>query len=221
MMDRNFPLLFFLAKKCGLNNSCETSTTELAAFLECSQQTVSRKLREIEKQGLIQRMVSSTGTQVHLTGKAEEFFKNHMSEVEGLFSKKCDDLSVKGIVESGLGEGKYYMSLPQYKKQFKQKLGFTPFPGTLNIRVNEFALEEFLKTATPVIVDGFETNRRTFGRIECFKICVDKYKALALIRPHRSSHQPGVAEIISPDFLRTKFGLDDGDEITFNVHSDN
>ena len=36
-----------------------------------------------------------------------------------------------------MGEGSYYMSLKGYKKQFKEKLGYEPFPGTLNLKLED------------------------------------------------------------------------------------
>ncbi len=41
-----------------------------------------------------------------------------------------------GTVFSGKGEGKKFISLPWVKSQIKEKLGFSPYAGTLNIRLN-------------------------------------------------------------------------------------
>jgi len=42
---------------------------------------------------------------------------------------------INGSVFSGFGEGAYYVTKGGYREQFSEKLGFTPFPGTLNIRL--------------------------------------------------------------------------------------
>ena len=42
---------------------------------------------------------------------------------------------LNGTVQSGLGEGAYYMSLRPYTDQFLEILGFSPFPGTLNVQL--------------------------------------------------------------------------------------
>ncbi len=44
-------------------------------------------------------------------------------------------MKIEGIVVSGQGKGAYFMSQPVYKIQFQKKLNFTPFPGTLNIKI--------------------------------------------------------------------------------------
>ena len=42
----------------------------------------------------------------------------------------------KGSVFSGNGEGRKFIELPWVKRQIQEKLGFTPYLGTLNIRLN-------------------------------------------------------------------------------------
>jgi riboflavin kinase len=46
---------------------------------------------------------------------------------------------LRGRVVSGLGEGQHYISRQGYLKQFREKLGFEPFPGTLNIKLYRHA----------------------------------------------------------------------------------
>ena len=46
------------------------------------------------------------------------------------------ELDVTGVLFSGLGEGAYYIMIKGYRKQFQSKLGFDPFPGTLNLRLD-------------------------------------------------------------------------------------
>jgi riboflavin kinase len=44
-------------------------------------------------------------------------------------------ITFEGTVFSGKGEGKKFISLPWVKRQIEEKLGFTPYAGTLNIRL--------------------------------------------------------------------------------------
>src|SRR5918912_644876 len=46
-------------------------------------------------------------------------------------------IDFKGTIVSGMGEGAYYMSLAGYKKQFKEKLGYEPYPGTLHVKLTD------------------------------------------------------------------------------------
>ena len=42
-----------------------------------------------------------------------------------------------GTLETGLGEGGYYISKEGYMKQFNKKLNWQPFKGTFNLRLND------------------------------------------------------------------------------------
>ncbi len=42
---------------------------------------------------------------------------------------------VKGKIFSGSGEGAYFTVLPLVRRQIREKLGFEPHPGTLNVRL--------------------------------------------------------------------------------------
>jgi riboflavin kinase len=44
-------------------------------------------------------------------------------------------LTFVGTVFSGSGQGKRFIELPWVNRQIGAKLGFSPYPGTLNIRL--------------------------------------------------------------------------------------
>ena len=44
--------------------------------------------------------------------------------------------SIKGTVSSGLNKASNFMNKDVYKKQYLEKLGFIPYIGTLNIKLN-------------------------------------------------------------------------------------
>lgn len=126
-------------------------------------------------------------------------------------------MKIEGTVVPGLGEGKYYLLQEKYNEQFKKKLGFEPFPGTLNIELNEKEMGKMklLKEMEGINIEGFETNERTFGKARCLKGNVEG-KEIAAILPERSHHS-NVIEIISPINLRKELGLKDGERILINL----
>jgi len=79
-------------------------------------------------------------------------------------------ISVEGTVVSGLGEGRYYLSQPGYVVQFTERLGYAPYPGTLNVRLGGAALRSLSVVAgwSGVRIDGFQASGRTFGGASCF-----------------------------------------------------
>src|SRR3990172_8998141 len=69
-------------------------------------------------------------------------------------------LKFEGRVASGIGQGAQFLALDWVQSQLQQLLGFTPFPGTLNLRVEQnvrdalFAQrEQWLRIAAPATPD--------------------------------------------------------------------
>ena len=47
------------------------------------------------------------------------------------------DLSITGKIVSGAGEGAYFTQIGWVQQQCVEKLGFRPYPGTLNLQISE------------------------------------------------------------------------------------
>ena len=116
-----------------------------------------------------------------------------------------------GNLETGLGEGGYYISKEGYMKQFDKKLNWKPFKGTFNLRLNDDEVPkiEAMKAAEGILIEGFEEEGRTFGKAWIFKCTLetDQGKIVencAIISPKRT-HYKKVVEIISPIFLIPSF----------------
>ena len=97
---------------------------------------------------------------------------------------------MEGHVVSGMGEGAYYMSLEGYRKQFRQKLAMTPFPGTLNIEAfRSVSIRSRRDLVHPsVFIDGFSDKLRTYGWVRCYPVELNnelvKNAALTRSRTH-------------------------------------
>lgn len=201
--------LMLIAEKRGLFGKLKTSTSELGKHLNVSQQTVSRKLRELEKKGLIKRNVSLNGITISIDAKGRDFLKNIYGKFENIFGKKE---SIAGKVISGIGEGSYYVMQPGYQKQFLKKLGFKAYPGTLNLEVNEEDTFGFLASINPITIDGFKTNDRTYGKLTCYKITIVQINGFIVI-PERTKYGPDIFEIIAPVNLRDKLKIKDNSKV--------
>src|SRR3989338_5073601 len=158
--DADLKLLAYVAQKSGLFNVWNTNTSVIAKDLDISQQSVSRVLRDLEDGRLIVREASTSGIKISLADHGRHTLKQHYQMLKKVFSSDIRSLSCK--ITSGLGEGKYYMSLQGYKKQFAKRLGFEPFEGTLNLEVDAAQVNNFLLNAECVYVEGFNTKERTF-----------------------------------------------------------
>lgn len=117
-----------------------------------------------------------------------------------------------GEVIAGLGRAKQFLEMPNYKKQFLGKLNFTPYPGTLNLKVDERELKEFLQEREKRIIMGFENKGKTFGSVICHKIKIGNIPA-AIIFPEKSKHTKTIIEIISYVNITRQLKLRIGDKV--------
>lgn len=174
----------------------------------------------MEREGLIERIRSGGKTFIKLTPKGVSSGVSLYSSLALVFGKPETKLDVKGIVFSGLGEGAYYIAMKGYRKQFESKLGFDPFPGTLNLRLEtavDRKIRASLDLAKGIHIDGFKDGRRTFGGAECFRAVLNGQVDGAVLVIERTSHDDSVLEIIAPVNLRRYFSLKDGDDVGVTI----
>jgi riboflavin kinase len=124
-------------------------------------------------------------------------------------------IEFNGKVFSSRGEGKKFLELPWVKRQIKQKLGFTPYAGTLNVMLSEESVKrkKLLEKAHSIKIypaDGYCSGKliKAFiGKLEC-----------AIVVPEVAGYPKGVLEIIAPVNLREALQLEDGGEVTVTVN---
>ena len=214
-----FTLYHLLTKGAGAR-PVRISTTALSKSLGCSQQSASRHLRLLGEMGLISRRIEADGSLLKITergldalGEVYHGLKRHL---EG---EEAESFVFEGRVFSGLCEGAYYLSLPGYRNQIKEKLGFDPYPGTLNLRISEEDVErrKRLERLPSIRIEGFRDVGRGFGGARCYPLTVNDEVEGALIIADRSSYRYDVMEIISPIYLRGHFKLEDGDWVRIRI----
>lgn len=114
---------------------------------------------------------------------------------------------MRGKILSGLGQAQYFLAREGYSRQFQERLGFVPFPGTLNVLLDEpFPMER-----QAIKIEGFAEEGRTFGECRCYRIRLNGIDA-AVVRPERSRYPAELIEVIAPVKLRA-LGLEDGDPV--------
>ena len=121
---------------------------------------------------------------------------------------------LRGTVFSGKGEGAKFIELPWVKKQMKQKLGFIPYPGTLNVRLAEDDAGELEATVMRAIEISPPTG---FCRAICLRLCFMSYPKCFIVIPRVAGYPRQVLELIAPVNLRERFGLRDGDVVVLEV----
>jgi riboflavin kinase, archaea type len=195
----------------------ETNSSDLAERLKTSQQTASRRLLDLERLGYIRREKGVRNTLVRISEEGVGVLLDEFSAYKRIF-EKSQRLLIKGKVASGLGEGRYYLDQQGYIDQFVAKLGFRPYPGTLNVEIRGAELNKLriLKAATAIPIESFQAKDRTFGAVDAWRGKLRELEVAAIL-PKRT-HHTRTLEIIAPTFLRENLGLHDGDEVEVEVN---
>jgi riboflavin kinase len=216
-MEDHFFTLYKLAEMGARDRKIKTSTKFLAEKMGFSQQTVSRKLIELERKGLIQRTVTRDGSLISISELGEAQLKKVRSGLNTVFEEKHPaSVTVEGTVFSGIGEGAYYVTRPHYRKQFVQKLGFDPYPGTLNIKITseyDAKMRSELETYPGIEISGYTNEDRTYGSGKCFKAIINNREKGAVVLVLRTHYDSSVVEIIAPTCLRDRLKLKDGHKV--------
>ncbi len=215
--------LYKLAEMGAHQKEIQCSTEDVAQGIGTSQQTASRRLIEMEQLGLIHRTRDGRNQRVQITNDGLQRLTGMYRVLKQVFEATKNELVMNGVVFSGLSEGSYYMSLEGYRKQFRSKLGFDPYPGTLNLRIGKEDQNErrLLESFPFIYVEGFANAQRSYGPAKCFKAVVNEKIQSAIVLPIRAHYGEDVVEIIAPQPLRKLLRLKDGDTVKVRVTARN
>lgn len=218
---RHIFTLLKLAEMGAHRRTAKISTEYLAGKLDASQQTASRYLIELDNDGLIKRTITPEGCLIRITDAGIKELKKLYSTLRFLIETEYPpSITLEGVVFTGLGEGSYYIGKEEYRKQFIERLGFEPYPGTLNLKLTtdyDVKTRSELEAYPAVEIEGFKNETRTFGPVKCYPGIIENKVKGAVILALRSHYDVSVIEIIAPVFLRKHLKLKDGHKVKVEV----
>lgn len=216
-------MLLKLAEMGAYKRTAKISTEYLAKKLEISQQTASRYLIELERKGWIQRKTTPDGSLIKIDEAGSGELQKLYSALKVLMEKSYPpSVTLEGTVFTGLGEGAYYVSKPDYKKQIVEKLGFEPYPGTLNVKLStdyDIKTRTELEAYPAIEITGFHNEDRSFGLVKCYPAMIGGKVKGALVTAMRSHYDASVLEIIAPVCLRRQLLLKDGHKVKVEIYT--
>ena len=123
-------------------------------------------------------------------------------------------IPVVGKVVSGRGEGKKFLELGWVQRQMSDKLGFSPFLGTLNLLLDEQSVKQ----------------KRLLTKDSALGICTSKgyctgllFKAevngvsCGVVIPSVEDYPNDLLEVVAAANLRQKLGLHEGERVEVTV----
>jgi riboflavin kinase len=222
VLKENFFMLYKLAEMGARNRTVKTSTKYLGEKLNLSQQTVSRRLVELEKEGWIQRTATRNGSLIRISKLGEHKLREVYQGLHAVFEEKRPvSVTIEGTVFSGFGEGAYYITRTPYRRQFVEKLGFDPYPGTLNLKIAgeyDARMRSELDTYPGVEIEGFQNKKRSYGSVKCFNAKINNKEKGAVVLALRTHYNSSVLEVIAPSYLREQLKLRDGNKVKVEVY---
>ncbi|MBX5320544.1 MAG: DUF120 domain-containing protein [Candidatus Bathyarchaeota archaeon] len=218
---RHIYTLLKLAEMGAHRRTAKISTEFLARKLGVSQQSASRHLIELEHRGWIKRTTTPEGCLIKITDAGVGELKKLYASLHFLMETAYPpSITLEGVVFTGLGEGAYYVTRDPYRRQFMEKLGFNPYPGTLNLKlVTDYDIKtrSELEAYPAIEIEGFKNENRTFGPVKCYPAIIENKAKGALVSALRSHYDSSVIELIAPICLRKHLALKDGHKVKVEV----
>jgi riboflavin kinase len=218
---KHFYALYKLAEMGASRRTVKVATEYFAAKIGLSQQTASRYLIQLERKGWINKTITPDGCLVKVTDAGQQELKKLYSNLSLIFEAAYpQSVTLEGNLFTGLGEGAYYLAKDGYRKQFIEKLGFDPYPGTLNLKLtNDYDVKTRMELENyPAIeLHGFENEARTFGGVKCYPAIINNKVKGAVLTAMRTHYDFSVLEIIAPVFIRGNLKLKDGHKVKVEI----
>ena len=126
---------------------------------------------------------------------------------------------IRGRLASGIGQGRHFTRLPWARAQFVERLAIDPWPGTLNIVVDD-------PDAMPVWVrlrrlPGIRMENPGDGPHDCdarcYPVLVDGRIEGAIVFPEVENYPPAQIEVVAEVNLREALGIEDGDPVRLAI----
>lgn len=209
-----------LLSKGARHNFVSITTSSLGKNIHRSQQAASKHLLELELDGYIERIRNGQKFSVRITPKGHAEMVKISAILKSSLESAPSYIEFMGNIISGMGEGAYYMSMKGYTKQFKSKLGYIPFPGTLNVKLKDKKFVEAkreLGAHDGIMIDGFSDGKRTYGWVKCYPAKINNSVDGMLITLERTHYDDSILELISHVNIKKAAKLSSGSQISIRV----
>jgi riboflavin kinase len=227
MQDIKSEYVITLAKlllKGAKDSFIEFTSTDIGIEINKSQQAASKIILELQEMKYVERVKKGHSYMIRVTEEGFSSVKKMSNFLNMALNSSPGNIHFNGILVTGMGEGKYYMSLEGYRKQFEKKIGYMPYPGTLNIRlIDPLSQEnrERIESFRYEFIDGFSDSERTYGWVKCYPAIINDNENIQsdLLILERTHHDKNMLEIIAPISIKQVLSLKNGDNVKVTLQS--
>ncbi|MDH3596008.1 MAG: DUF120 domain-containing protein [Rhodospirillales bacterium] len=126
---------------------------------------------------------------------------------------------IRGRLTSGAGQGRHFTRVDWARQQFVDKLGIDPFPGTVNLMIDELesmSLWDRIKDTPGVRIDNPNSGPNDCNA-RCYRVSIEGQVDAAIVLPEVADYSPNQIEIIAAVGVRDALGINDGDALTLEL----
>ena len=121
-----------------------------------------------------------------------------------------------GRLATGIGMGKTFTRLDWARKQFVEKVGIDPYPGTINVIIDD--PESMPGWVRVKWTDGIHMDNPNDGPhdcdAKCWRVSIDGKIDGAIVFPLVEGYPPAQVEVIAEVGVRDALDIEDGDSVT-------
>ena len=107
--------------------------------------------------------------------------------------------------------------LPWVREQIIEKLGFNPYSGTLNLRIDKLTMTCYHEIIEDVKQHRIDPPDNSYYPGLCVKAWLNYNVLGAIVIPIMPDYPKDLVEVISAHYLREKLSLNDGDELSVTL----
>jgi CTP-dependent riboflavin kinase len=122
--------------------------------------------------------------------------------------------TMRGVVRRGQGQGSSFTQLDWVREQFRDKLGFEPYPGTLNVQVDDHVAVAAARSQPEILI---EPPTAEYCAAKCWRVRINGRVDAAWIMPDVPNYPDDLVELMAPLALRENLGLQEGDAVSIEV----
>lgn len=125
---------------------------------------------------------------------------------------------ITGILFSGLGDGAKFVRLDWVESQIEEKLGFRPYHGTINLRLDMESIDLVRKLKDDEGVKIVPPDPK-FCIAKTFRARIMGKVQGAIILPEATVHAEDTLELLAPINMREELDLKDGQQVEVEIEA--
>lgn len=127
------------------------------------------------------------------------------------------ELTLTAKIVSGVGQGAFFTQLDWFQLQCRDKLGFKPYAGTLNLEISDDDAPVVAALEQKAEIEFIPPNSE-FCSGKAFPVLVEGIRAAIVIPAAEVRvHGKNVIEVISDQKLKDVLNVDDGDSVELKI----